>query len=169
MKFGFKNVYLPEKENELFYSLIEKHNELINRFSELNNKISRVTVPKNIRRRDRNSYDFYASKIAQLQTEMVKYENDTLQFVCKPSLFFEYTGHYTENDMDFLRDQAIKVIEILRNEVFNSRNILVNNYENLIQEAETISNFKIAIRSYRIAIIGLVLSLIGLIISIFSA
>lgn len=162
MRYGFNNVYLPEKENERFYTLVDEHTELIKRFNDLNNKITQTHVPSNISRKEKRNYDFYANMVRSLQAEMLEYENETLQFICKPSMTLGYRGEHTDEELNFLRSHSIHIVSILRNEVFNSRNILINNYENLVQEAETVSNFKFAKRFYWLAISGLVLALIGL-------
>jgi hypothetical protein len=148
---------LPEQDNKLYYDLLHRSNDLIERRDNLNKRLQSIDMTSWFPSKAKRVLSSTKPDIESYVKDCLTWKHEAANFILNPNLIFPETNdsplafiHFIEN----LRDTVNRTEEGL--------NLVENNYNTIHSFIGERTNFRIAIWSFIIALIALIVSLIPL-------
>jgi len=150
-----QKISLDKVDNPQYYQLGNEHNEIMDRWNELNIGLQRFRVPKiSLFRTKKNLQTKFGQPISKLQTDFLDWNKRAGAFCFKPHYIFKEGG---KNEVNFLHWTATMRDMINRMEF--KMTLIAENYNKRHLEIENQRNFIIAVISFTIAIISFITTL----------
>lgn len=163
---------LDKEKNSVYFSLIDRHNEIIQEWSEILERIHNFKIPEfrignfsipyvtpfNVLKYKRE-ISVIGNDAKKLQTKFIRWNKDSMNFYASPR-------YVLNQDTDL--DNALTMIHhnsflsSLIERVNSDMLLLLGDYNLRYSEIENSANYWTAITAWVLAFIGLVMSLVGL-------
>jgi hypothetical protein len=146
----FKKLSIDKEKNPDYYSIIEKHNLLMNKWNKVNGKIHALKFLKLFLWKNKKKLKEIYIELGQLEKEFIAWNNVAYPFITEPSFALPSCP---ESDLMFLHLTAN--LRDLRNKMNDNMRLIENNYNRIKDWENNQLNFIIAIISFVMTFIGL--------------
>jgi hypothetical protein len=149
-----KDLALDEKLNPEYFSILEKHQVLLNKANKINNDLIAFQIPRLFVWKSAKTLKAIHKEIKIVEKEYLEWDNLATSFIHHPKLSIqddEYKNLVFSHNLDILKDLRNKMSD-------NILFILGNNYFRSKESQGNQINFIIAITSFILTLIGLVIA-----------
>lgn len=157
---NIRRLGLREEGNEAYYSLVERHNEIMAEWNRLNNDLHSFKPGKIPLRKHKKILLKRGRGIDNLQKDFLQWYNDASDFLLKPNIVVD-PGE--ESKLTFLHYTGF--LSHMISEANHNMVLLVDNYQKRYNALHNQWNFMIAITSFVLTFLGLLVTAYALIIS----
>jgi hypothetical protein len=153
-KVRLHNIGLSEELNPEYFRLFQQHNNIMQKWNEINKKIHLFKQPKLFLFRQKSRFKKLYKPLEELQKEFLEWNKDVENFLTEPKLQFR---NDQESKIGF--SHFISLLTDIKNTLDNHMVLIADNFVKIQSRHSNQVNFKIAIISAMISTAGLIIAL----------